>query len=124
MEQYEGNIFSRNIVENILIVTIEVDLDEDLLDSIREYVLDTIKDKNLNGVILDISGVVIIDSVLIKKLTGLIDALGIMGTPGIVTGIKPEVAVSIITLGINLESINTALNVEEGFHLLGKMVEM
>lgn len=124
MEQYEGSGFSRNMVESILIVTIEVDLDERLLNSIREYVLNTIKKKSLSGVVLDISGVVIIDSILIKKLTGLIDSLDIMGTPAIVTGIKPEVAVSIITLGINWESINTALNVEEGFHLLKKKAEM
>ncbi|MEL3971442.1 STAS domain-containing protein [Rossellomorea oryzaecorticis] len=59
----------------------------------------------LDHIILDLSGVPIIDTMVADRIFKVIDALGLSGISAILTGIRPEIAQTMINLGINISNI-------------------
>jgi rsbT co-antagonist protein RsbR len=66
--------------------------------------------------ILDLTGVEIVDSATANHLLKLIQAMRLLGAEGIVTGLRPSVARTMISLGIDLKSVVTLTNLREGLH--------
>lgn len=79
---------------------------EDLLKKIHEY--------EALGVVIDLTSVDIIDSFIAKVIGDVVLMSDLMGAKVILTGIQPAVALTLIELGIELESASTALNLEQG----------
>lgn len=72
----------------------------------------------LSHLILDLSGVMIVDTMVADQLFKVIEALSLVGVKTIITGIRPEVAQTIVTLGINLNDIQVRANVYQAFEEL------
>lgn len=72
----------------------------------------------LSHLILDLSGVMIVDTMVADQLFKVIEALSLVGVKTIITGIRPEVAQTIVTLGINLNGIQVKANVYQAFEEL------
>lgn len=72
----------------------------------------------LSHLILDLSGVMIVDTMVADQLFKVIEALSLVGVKTIITGIRPEVAQTIVTLGINLNGIQVRANVYQAFEEL------
>jgi len=67
--------------------------------------------------ILDLTGVDTVDTVTASHLFGLIRAIRLLGAEGIITGIRPTVAQTMVTLGLDLTSLTTRANLREGLEL-------
>jgi rsbT antagonist protein RsbS len=75
------------------------------------------------GLILDLTAVDVVDSFLARLTGDIAEMAGLMGTTVVITGLQPEVAITLVELGVELRGVTTALNLEKGIAALRKMVE-
>lgn len=103
---------------NCLLVSIQVELDDQTALKFQEDLLNKIYETGSNGVVIDLTSVDIIDSFIAKVLGDVISMSKLMGAKVVLTGIQPAVAVTLIELGISLDEIETALDLEKGLETL------
>ncbi len=70
------------------------------------------------GVIVDISSLDVLDSYAARTLRSIAYITALRGAKTVVVGIQPEVAFSMVRLGLTLENIHTALDLEDGLAIL------
>lgn len=99
---------------NYLIASIQAVLtDEDLL-SLRDRLVEQVGRYRSEGVILDVTGLDVMDSFSVRTLRDLTHMIRLRGAHTVIVGIQPEVAFSMVRLGLSLEGVSTALDLEEG----------
>jgi rsbT antagonist protein RsbS len=104
---------------NLILVPLQGEISDDLVDEIRRHVLETIRDSGADGLVIDLTGVWMMDSHLCSVLTKLAASARLMGTPSILCGMSAAIALTLQTMGIELGGIRTALTVEEAFEAFG-----
>jgi rsbT antagonist protein RsbS len=72
------------------------------------------------GVIIDVTALDVMDSFATRTLRSLAHMIKLRGADTVICGIQPEVAFTMVQLGLTLEGISTALDLEEGLILLQK----
>jgi rsbT antagonist protein RsbS len=75
------------------------------------------------GVIIDVTAMDIMDSFASRTLREIAQMIRLRGAETIIVGIQPEVAFAMVQLGITLEGVVTALDLEEGLHYLNQKFE-
>lgn len=70
------------------------------------------------GVILDVSGLDVIDSFVSRALHAIAITAKLRGADAVIVGVRPEVAFAIVQMGLSLEGVRTALDLEEGLWFL------
>lgn len=105
-------------VGSTLLVSIQVELRDTLADAFQEDVLVQIEKLGARGLVIDISGLDVVDSYVARVLADTGRMAQLMGTASILVGMRPEVAATLIRMGYTMPGIRTALNVEEGLALL------
>jgi anti-anti-sigma regulatory factor len=101
--------------DNLLIVPLIGHVDSRRAQNINERVLGAVHAQRSAFVILDISGVTVVDTQVAQHIHQLIQSLKLLGASVTVTGIKPEVATTMIGLGIDFGAAETAGSLQEGF---------
>jgi rsbT co-antagonist protein RsbR len=81
---------------------------------ITESLLRAIRDKRAKVVVLDITGVPVVDSKVANHLMQTVTAARLMGTIAIVTGLSAEVAQALVTLGVDLGNVRTSADLQSG----------
>ncbi|WP_046174928.1 STAS domain-containing protein [Domibacillus indicus] len=82
---------------------------------LMEKTLQQATNLKLTHLIFDVSGVQIVDTMVADQLFKVIDALSLLGVETIITGIRPEVAQTMITLGLSVENLNVKANLHQAF---------
>jgi rsbT antagonist protein RsbS len=101
-----------------LLVSIQIEMDDRIAMQLQEDLTALIEKTGARGVLIDISSMEIVDS-FIGRMIGNISAMSqILNANTVVVGIQPAVAITLVELGIPLEGVRTALNVERGMELL------
>jgi len=103
---------------DFLLVTIQVDLYDQLAENLESDLVNAVKKHNSKGVLIDISSVSIIDSFMGRILGNIGVMSRIMGAQSVIVGMQPAVAMTLVELGLTLTGVATALNVEKGMELL------
>ena len=103
---------------DFLLVTIQVDLYDQLAENLESDLVNSVKKYNSKGVLIDISSVSIIDSFMGRILGNIGIMSRIMGAQSVIVGMQPAVAMTLVELGLTLTGVATALNVEKGMELL------
>jgi rsbT co-antagonist protein RsbR len=116
------------IRDRLLLLPIIGVIDSQRARLITESLLQSIRSSRAKVVVMDITGVLTIDSKVANHLLQTVTAARLMGAVVIVTGLSSEVAQSLVALGIDLGRLNTVGDlqggIEEGERLLGyKVVE-
>ena len=107
---------------DFLLVTIQVDMHDQLALALQEDLTERINRERAAGVLIDISSLDVVDS-FIGRMIGNIAAMArVLDANTVVTGMRPAVAITLVELGLSLEGVHTALNVERGMALLRKKV--
>ncbi len=107
-------------VRDTLIVSVQEDLgDEDALD-LQAALTQQLERTPVNGVLIDLSLVQVIDSFLGRTLNDLAVGVRLLGARAVVVGMQPAVAITLVELGLELRRIQTALTVERGLDLLAR----
>lgn len=103
--------------ENLL-VTIQVDMHDRLALALQEDLTTRIVSANARGVLIDISGLDMVDS-FIGRMLGTIAAIArVLDAETVVVGMRPSVAITLVELGMSLPGVRTALDVDKGMALL------
>ncbi|MBS7229422.1 STAS domain-containing protein [Flavobacterium psychroterrae] len=103
---------------DFLLVTIQVDLYDQLAENLESDLINTINKFSSKGVLIDISSVSIIDSFMGRILGNIAVMSKIMDAQTVVVGMQPAVAITLVELGLSLNGVISALNVEKGMDLL------
>ncbi len=103
---------------DFLLVTIQVDLYDQLAENLETDLINAVKKNNSRGVLIDISAVSIIDSFMGRILGNIAVMSRIMDAQTVVVGMQPAVAITLVELGLPLNGVHSALNVEKGMELL------
>ena len=101
-----------------LLVTIQVDLQDQTALALQDDLAGRIEATGGRGVLIDISALEIVDSFIGRILGSISGMAGIMGARTVVVGMRPAVAITLVELGLSLEGVRTALDVQRGMDLL------
>ncbi len=105
-------------VGDCLLVTIQVDMHDELALSLQEDLTAQISKYASRGVLIDISSLEIVDSFIGRMLANIAAMSRVLDAQTVLTGMQPAVAITLVELGMSLPGIKTALNVERGMQLL------
>ena len=103
-----------------LLVTIQVDMHDRLASALEEDLTNKIVTHNAKGVLIDISALEIVDSFVGRMLSTLSGIARILSATTMVVGMQPAVAITLVELGLSLEGVRTALDVERGMALIDR----
>ena len=102
-----------------LLVSIQVDIHDRLAKALEEDLSEKIVATSAKGVMIDISGLEIVDSFMGRMLDNIAAVSRLLDADTVVVGMRPAVAITLVELGLSLTGVKTALNVERGMALIG-----
>ena len=101
-----------------LIATIQTALHDADLVQLRDAVVEKVGKLRAKGVIVDVTALDVIDSFSTRTLSDVAHMIRLRGANTVIVGIQPEVAFAMVQLGLVLEDVATALDLEEGLAFL------
>ncbi len=108
---------------SFLLVTIQVDMHDQLALVLQEELTERIVTDSARGVLIDISTLDIVDSFIGRMLSNIAGMARVLDAETVVVGMQPSVAITLVELGLSLPGIRTALNVDRGMDLLKASLE-
>lgn len=102
----------------ILLVTIQVDMHDQLAMTLQDDLTERIVKDKAQGVLIDISALDIVDSFIGRMISNTAAMARVLDAKTVVVGMQPSVAITLVELGLRLDGVRTALNVERGMELL------
>jgi rsbT antagonist protein RsbS len=103
---------------NFLLVTIQVDMHDQLALTLQDDLTAKIVDTGARGVLIDISALEIVDSFIGRMIANISAMARVLDAETVIVGMQPAVAITLVELGLSLSGVRTALNVEKGMNLL------
>ena len=103
-----------------LLVTIQVDMQDQMALALQDDLANKISATGAKGVLIDISALEVVDSFVGRMLASISGISRILDAITVVVGMQPAVAITLVELGLSLEGVRTALNVERGMELLAQ----
>ena len=103
---------------SVLLVTIQVDMQDQTAMALQNDLAERIAQTGASGVMIDISALEIVDSFVGRMLASISGIARILSATTVVVGMQPAVAITLVELGLSLDGVKTALNVERGMELL------
>lgn len=104
---------------DILLVTLQGDLHDGAAEQLQDDITHRIAQQPVSGVVIDISGVEIVDSFLGRVLAEIAAGARLLAARTVLTGMRPAVAITLVELGLTLPGLRTALDVESALASLG-----
>lgn len=103
---------------SFLLVTIQVDMHDQLAMQLQDDLTNRIVAARARGVLIDISSLEIVDSFIGRMISNIAGMARVLDAETVVVGMQPAVAITLVELGLSLEGVRTALNVDKGMLLL------
>ncbi|MCP3768187.1 STAS domain-containing protein [Streptomyces sp. MAR25Y5] len=107
---------------DILLVTLQGDLYDSTAQQLQQDLSETIVSAGVTGVVIDISGVEIVDSFLGRVLAEIAAQASLLAARTVVAGMRPAVAITLVELGLTLPGLRTALDTQAAMALLEQPV--
>jgi rsbT antagonist protein RsbS len=104
-----------------LLATIQAELHDATAERFQQDVLKTIEQSGAKGLVIDITGLDVVDTFVARILTDSGRMARLMGTHTVLVGMRPEVAATLVRMGFNMQGVHTALNIDEGLALLTEL---
>lgn len=103
---------------DVLLVTLQGDLYDEAAERLQRDIGEAIAASSVSGVVIDISGVEIVDSFLGRVFAEVAAHARLLAAQTVVAGMRPAVAITLVELGLTLPGLRTALDAEEAMRLL------
>ncbi len=101
-----------------LIVSIQVALSDKLVRQLKDDVTMEIEKTGAQGLIVDLSGVDVMDSYISRAIRDIGVVARLMGVKTVLCGLDPMIAINLVEMDMNLEGIMTTLNMESAIEYL------
>jgi len=108
------------LIGKTLLVTMQSDLHDKVALALQEELAERIIKTEAKGVVIDISALEIVDSFIGRLLANTAEISSLLGARTVVVGMQPAIAITLVELGLGLQGIQTALDVDRGIALLAK----
>jgi rsbT antagonist protein RsbS len=105
-------------MNEFLLVTIQVDMHDQLALTLQDDLTAKISQTGAKGVLIDISGIEMVDSFIGRMIANISSMSSILDANTVVVGMQPAVAITLVELGLSLQGVMTALNVDRGIKIL------
>jgi rsbT antagonist protein RsbS len=105
-----------------LIASIHEALDDGEMVRFQHDLVEQIGRHRARGVVIDVGALDVLDSFGSRTLRSLVRMARLRGAETVIVGIQPTVAVAMVRLGLRLDDIHTALDLEEGLEHLGRLL--
>jgi len=106
-----------------LIASIQAALSDKDLIQLRDDLAELVGRHRARGVIVDVTALDVLDSFATRTLRAIAYMTKLRGADTVIVGIQPDVAFSMVQLGLTLENVATALDLEEGLSFLQRRLE-
>ena len=103
---------------DFLLVTIQVDMHDRLAMTLQDDLTASIERTGARGVLIDISALEMVDSFIGRMIANISGMSRILDARTVLVGMRPAVAITLVELGLSLEGVQTALDVERGMKRL------
>ncbi|MFJ9020041.1 STAS domain-containing protein [Streptomyces sp. NPDC102259] len=103
---------------DVLLITLQGDLHDGTAEQLQQDIAEQIVRSRVTGVVIDISGVEIVDSFLGRVLAEIAASSRLLAAQTVVAGMRPAVAITLVELGLSLPGLRTALSTEAALDLL------
>ena len=107
-------------IGEVLLVSIQVDLEDQMAVQLQEDVAERVVATGAHGVIIDITALDIVDSFVGRMLSTIAAISRVLDADTVVVGMRPAVAITLVELGLSLDGVRTALDVERGMAILAE----
>ena len=105
-----------------LLTTVHIELRDAVAEAFQADVLTAIERGGATGLVIDISGLDMVDSYVARIIAETGRMAKLMGTDTVLVGMRPEVAATLVRMGYAMDGVRTALNLDDGLALLGHVV--
>ena len=102
-----------------LIASIHTALDDTQMVRFQQDLVQQIGQHRASGVVIDVAALDVLDSFGSRTLRDIAEMARLRGAATVIVGIQPEVAFTMVSLGMDTGSVHTALDLEEGLAYLG-----
>ncbi|ALC89241.1 histidine kinase [Bacillus sp. FJAT-18017] len=107
------------LLGGIAVLNLSGRIDHDRASKLLEMVPVNVQKQNVSKLILDCSGIYAIDALVIDSLFKISNVLKMLGVQSLITGLRPELAMDAVKLGINFKDIITFATVKDALHFSG-----
>jgi rsbT antagonist protein RsbS len=106
-----------------LIATIQSALSDADLSQLRYSLVEQVGRYRSKAVIVDVTSMDVMDSYATRTMRDIAHMVGLRGAETVIVGVHPDVAIAMVQLGLTLEGVATALDLEEGLAYLSRKSE-
>ena len=103
---------------DLLMVTIQVDMHDRLAMTLQDDLTTQIQRTAARGVLIDVSALDVVDSFIGRMINNLSRMSRVLDAHTVLVGMRPAVAITLVELGMSLEGVETALDMDRGMKLL------
>ncbi|MDX6362435.1 MAG: rsbT antagonist protein RsbS [Streptomyces sp.] len=103
---------------NVLLITLQGELHDRAAERLQQDIGEAIAASSVTGVVIDISGVDMVDSFLGRVFAEIAANAKLLAARTVVAGMRPAVAITLVELGLTLPGLGTALDTEEALRML------
>ncbi|MGY1692287.1 STAS domain-containing protein [Geodermatophilus sp. SYSU D01105] len=105
-----------------LIASVHTALDDSQLVRFQRDLVERIGGDRARGVVIDVAALDVLDSFGTRTLRGIAEMARLRGAVTVIVGIQPDVAYTMVELGMDTGSVTTALDLEEGLAELDRLL--
>ena len=110
-------------IGEILLVSIQIDLQDNIAVALQDDLSNEIVRTGAKGVVIDISALEIVDSFIGRMISTTAAVSRVLDAETVVVGMQPAVAITLVELGLTLEGVRTALDVDRGMAILSRRLD-
>jgi len=110
-------------VGGYLLASIQVDMHDRMAVRLQDELTARVLETGAKGVLVDISSLEIVDSFIGRMLCSMAAMAAALGAHTVVVGMQPAVAITMVELGLSLNRVHTALDVDRGMALLRRLID-
>ncbi len=110
-------------IQDCLLVSIQVDMHDRLAMALQDDLTRAVVAKRARGVLIDISGLEIVDSFIGRMLNNIAAMSKVLDAVTVVVGMRPAVAITLVELGLAMTGVHTALDVDRGMALIRRLID-
>jgi rsbT antagonist protein RsbS len=105
-------------IDGVLLAAVQVELRDAVAEAFQVDVLTAIESERARGLVIDITGIDVVDTYVARILTDTGRLAALMGTETVLVGMRPEIAATLVRMGYPMQGVRTALDLEQGLRLL------